>query len=61
MSERINMTVGGELRDRLEAWRADQYEHQGRIPSLSDAARILIHQGLVSAGFPPDPTGGKDE
>lgn len=61
MSERINVTVGGELRDRLEAWRANQYERQGRIPSLSDTARVLIHQGLVSAGFHPEPTGGKDE
>lgn len=48
MSERINMTIPDDLRDRFEAWRADQYRQTGRIPSLADAARILIHKGLMA-------------
>ena len=51
--ERINMTVPPELRDRFEAWRADQYKKTGRIPSLADTARILVHRGLVADGFKP--------
>ena len=51
MPERINMTMPKELRDRFEAWRADQYQKNGRIPSLADAARILVHRGLVADGF----------
>jgi hypothetical protein len=52
MSERVNTTMPDELRDRVEAWRADQYTKTGRIPSQADAARILIHRGLVADGFP---------
>lgn len=51
MPERINMTIPDDMRDRFEAWRADQYKQTGRIPSLADAARILIHKGLVADGF----------
>lgn len=51
MSERINMTIPNDLRDRFEAWRAAQYRETGRIPSLADAARILIHKGLSADGF----------
>lgn len=45
------MTMPEDMRDRFEAWRADQYEKTGRIPSLADAARILVHKGLVADGF----------
>ncbi len=48
MNTRINMTVGPDLRDRIEAWRAAQYKETGRVPSLADATRILIHKGLLS-------------
>lgn len=51
MPERINMTIPDDLRDRFEAWRADQYRQTGRIPSLADAARILVHKGLIADGF----------
>ena len=51
MSERINMTIPDDMRDRFEAWRADQYKKTGRIPSLADAARTLIHKGLLADGF----------
>ena len=51
MAERINMTIPDDLRDRFEAWRAGQYQETGRIPSLADAARILIHKGLSADGF----------
>ena len=37
---------------RFEAWRADQYRKTGRIPSLADAARMLLHRGLEVDGFP---------
>lgn len=53
MAERINMTIADDLRDRFEAWRAEQYRHTGRIPSLADAARILIHKGLMAEAEPP--------
>lgn len=49
--KRVNTTMDRELRDRFEAWRADQYVKTGRIPALADAARILIHKGLVADGF----------
>ncbi len=55
MSERINTTMPDELRDRFEAWRADQYKKTGRIPSLADGARILLHKGLVAEGFKTAP------
>ena len=48
---RINTTVTGELRDRVEAWRAAQYKKNGSIPELTEAARILMHKGLVADGF----------
>ena len=51
MTERVNMTMPNDLRDRFEAWRADQYKQTGRIPTLCDAARILVHKGLVADGF----------
>ena len=51
MTERVNMTLPDDLRDRFEAWRADQYKQTGRIPTLCDAARILVHKGLVADGF----------
>jgi len=51
MTDRINMTLNPEIRDRFEAWRAMQYRETGRIPSLADAARVLIHRGLVADGF----------
>lgn len=54
MSERVNMTFPDDLRDRFEAWRADQYKQTGRIPTLSDAARILVHKGLVAEAFKED-------
>lgn len=60
MSERINMTIPDDMRDRFEAWRAKQYEETGRIPSLADAARILIHRGLAGDGFPVVSAGGDD-
>ncbi|MCK5446072.1 MAG: hypothetical protein KAI73_10660 [Rhodospirillaceae bacterium] len=53
MTERINMTMDEELRERFEEWRADQYQATGRIPSLADAARILVHKGLVADGLSP--------
>jgi len=53
MPERINMTMDDALRDRFEAWRAKQYQATGRIPSLADSARILVHKGLVADGFHP--------
>lgn len=52
---RINMTLPEELRDRFEAWRADQYRQTGRIPSLADAARVLVHKGLAADGFDAAP------
>lgn len=52
MAERINLTIPDDMRDRFEAWRAAQYKETGRIPSLADAARILIHKGMVADGFP---------
>lgn len=55
MDERVNMTMGDEMRDRFEAWRADQYKKTGRIPSLADAARVLVHKGLVADGFENEP------
>jgi hypothetical protein len=51
MSDRVNMTMPDEMRDRFEAWRAEQYRQMGRIPSLADAARILVHKGLDAEGF----------
>ena len=51
MSERVNMTMSDELRERMELWRAAQFNSTGRIPSLIDAARVLIHKGLVFEGF----------
>lgn len=51
MSDRINMTIPDDMRDRFEEWRADQYRKTGRIPSLADSARILIHRGLAADGF----------
>ena len=48
---RVNMTMPKEMRDRFEAWRADQYTKTGRIPSMADGARILVHRGLVADGF----------
>ncbi len=54
MPERMNMTMDDELRDRFEAWRAGQYKETGRIPSLADGARILVHKGLVADGFKPE-------
>lgn len=54
-SERVNTTMDRELRDRFEAWRAEQYRQTGRIPALADAARILIHKGLVADGFETAP------
>lgn len=56
MGERVNMTIPDDMRDRFEAWRADQYKQTGRIPSLADAARILVHRGLVADGFPQEDT-----
>lgn len=53
---RVNMTMEDEMRDRFEAWRAKQYEETGRIPSMADAARILLHKGLVADGFKPKTT-----
>jgi len=53
MIERINMTIDDDMRDRFEAWRAKQYQETGRIPSLADSARILVHKGLVADGFSP--------
>ncbi len=50
--DRINMTLNDEIRGRFEAWRADQYRKTGRIPSLADAARMLLHRGLEVDGFP---------
>lgn len=57
MAERINMTMDDEMRDRVEAWRAEQQRQTGRIPSLADAARILVHKGLVADGFPIEEAG----
>ena len=54
MSERVNLTIPDDMRDRFEAWRAAQYQETGRIPSLADAARVLIHKGLVADGFEPE-------
>lgn len=51
MSERVNMTIPDDMRDRFEAWRAEQYKQTGRIPSLADTARILVHKGLEAEGF----------
>ena len=51
MSERLNITMSDDLRKRIEMWRAAQYKSTGRIPSLIDAARVLLHKGLVSEGF----------
>lgn len=51
MTDRVNMTIPDDMRDRFEAWRARQYNLTGRIPSLAEAARILIHKGLCSEGF----------
>lgn len=53
MPERVNMTMDDELRDRVEAWRAEQHRTTGRIPSLADAARVLVHKGLLADGFEP--------
>ena len=55
MTERVNMTMPDELRDRFEAWRSDQYKQTGRIPTLCDAGRILVHKGLVAEGFKKPP------
>jgi hypothetical protein len=49
--DRINMTLDHDMFARFEAWRASQYGKTGRIPTLADAARTLIHKGLVSDGF----------
>ena len=46
------MTISGEMRDRIEAWRVDQHKKTGRIPTLADAARMLVHIGLRKEGFP---------
>ena len=51
MVERVNMTMPDDMRDRFEAWRAEQYKQTGRIPSQADAARILVHKGLCADGF----------
>ena len=51
MTERVNMTMEDSLRDRFEAWRAGEYKKTGRIPTICDAARILVHKGLVAEGF----------
>ncbi len=58
--ERINMTMDDALRDRFEAWRSDQYQETGRIPSLADAARTLVHKGLISEGFGPEGQRARD-
>lgn len=52
MIERVNMTMDGDLLDRFKAWRADQETKTGRVPNLADAARVLVHKGLVAEGFP---------
>ncbi len=51
MTERVNMTMSDDLRARMEQWRAAQFDSTGRIPSLIDTARVLIHKGLVFEGF----------
>lgn len=56
MADRINMTMDAPMRDRFEAWRAKQYEAKGRIPTLADAARELVHKGLLADGVPPEET-----
>lgn len=53
---RLNLTMNDELRDRVEKWRASQYQENGFIPSLTDAAKILLHKGLVAEGCSPTPT-----
>lgn len=54
MSDRVNLTISDDMRDRFEAWRAEQYKWSGRIPSMADACRTLIHKGLVADGFKLD-------
>lgn len=56
-SERVSVPMDADLRNRVEAWRAEQHAKTGRIPSLADAARVLVHIGLVADGFPSHPEG----
>ena len=45
---RINTTFDNELCNRVETWGTKQREENGVIPGLPDAARSLIHKGLVA-------------
>lgn len=50
MSERINIVLSDDMRDKFEAWRARQYEVSGRIPSLTEGLRMLIQEALEKDG-----------
>ena len=50
---RVNTTFDGDVRLRIEKWRAAQVEQTGRVPELTEAVRLLVHKGLVADGFKP--------
>ena len=51
LSDRVNSTFTGDVRVRMEKWRAGQVAETGRIPDLAETVRILVHKGLVAEGF----------
>lgn len=48
---RVITVIDEELWFVFEKWRADQFSSNGKIPSMAEAARVLISRGLAVEGY----------